>query len=255
MWQGSSLGHFNLYFSLYRCSSTRPHLVITHLGWLLARPPFVLPVIAVGALKLCLRQFASHFPLGGDRPRQGGSEDIPHVFSPISRVHMEIPVPAVKEIREIQTSSFSISLAAPSVRGESLSSPGAYNPIATSTLDLPGTLTADGLETDEKDRPTASSGLQNLILLFDFASGGSDLPKIGGSLEVQSDMILSSGALSSISSSATVPYQEQPSVPGTSIVGGSSTSMLVLAGKPSTSAANVTSGPIVLPTPLVRGKE
>lgn len=64
----------------------------------------------------------------------------------------------MREIHEIGT-PFSISLVAASVRGEPLSSPRASNPIATSTPDLPGTLTVGRLEIDERDGPTASSGL------------------------------------------------------------------------------------------------
>ncbi|KAB1220519.1 hypothetical protein CJ030_MR3G015772 [Morella rubra] len=42
-----------------------------------------------------------------------GLEDVSPMFSPTSGVHTEIPVPAVKEIREIGTHSFSVLLTAP----------------------------------------------------------------------------------------------------------------------------------------------
>lgn len=64
-----------------------------------------------------------------------------------------------------------------------------------------------------------------MVLFSDFASSGRlDLPETGGSLEVQFDVILSSGALSSISLLVAEPLQEQPRVPRSAVVGGSSTS-------------------------------
>ncbi|KAB1222348.1 hypothetical protein CJ030_MR2G025524 [Morella rubra] len=169
------------------------------------------------------------------------SEDIPHVFSPIFEVRTEISVPVLKEICEIGTPSFNISLAAPSVRGEPFSSPGASSPIATLMPDLPGTLTADCLETDEGDKPVASSSLQHMVLLFDSASSSGSICQ---KLKAASKCNL-----------ATVPLQKQHSMPRTTVVGGSITSALVPADEPITSVADVEGGPVVLPAPSIKGKE
>ncbi|KAB1209770.1 hypothetical protein CJ030_MR6G005335 [Morella rubra] len=104
-----------------------------------------------------------------------GSEDIPRVFSPISKVCTEIPIPTVKEIC------------------------------------------------------------------------GSDLPEIGVSLKMQSNVIPSSGALSIISPSVAVPLLEQPSVLGTDIVDGLGTSAHAPVREPNTLAANVIGSPVVFP--------
>ncbi|KAB1226605.1 hypothetical protein CJ030_MR1G023376 [Morella rubra] len=101
---------------------------------------------------------AEEAPLAHTSSKRGassGSKDIPHVFSPNSGVCTEISVPAVKEIHEIGTPTFSVSLAALSVRGEPPSSIGISDPIVTSTSDLLEVATQNRLEVDERDRLAA----------------------------------------------------------------------------------------------------
>ncbi|KAB1223665.1 hypothetical protein CJ030_MR2G011722 [Morella rubra] len=64
-----------------------------------------------------------------------GLEDVSPMLSPTSRVRMEIPVPAVKVIREIEAPSFSISLTAPPGHGEL--------PSSSRISNLTGTLTSE----------------------------------------------------------------------------------------------------------------
>ncbi|KAB1226880.1 hypothetical protein CJ030_MR1G011837 [Morella rubra] len=81
------------------------------------------------------------------RAANNGLEDVSPMLSPTSGVRTEIPVPAVKVIREIGTPSFSISLTAPLGQGEL--------PSSSRISNLPGTLTSERSETDEGDRPLA----------------------------------------------------------------------------------------------------
>ncbi|KAB1221054.1 hypothetical protein CJ030_MR3G018961 [Morella rubra] len=53
--------------------------------------------------------------MSSKRAASNGLEDVSPMLSPTSGVRTEIPVPAVKVIREIGTPSFSISLTAPLV--------------------------------------------------------------------------------------------------------------------------------------------
>lgn len=115
---------------------------------------------------------------------------------------------------------------------------------------------ANRSEVDERDKLTAFSDPQHMVLLFDSASlGGSDLLEIGARFEVHSDAIPSSGTLSIISLSVAVPLLEQPSVLGTAIAGSPGTSALAPAGEPSMSAADVIGTPMVLPALLIKVKE
>lgn len=157
--------------------------------------------------------------------------------------------PTVKEIHEIGTHSFSVTLAA-------RSSPRASSLVATPMSDLHGTPTTDRLEANKEDRPTTLRGLQHMVLLSDSTfSGGSDLLEIGAGLEMQSNAFLSSRALSTISPLVAVNSLEQPSVLGVAIVGGSGIFALVPVGEPRTSMADVIGGLVVPPTVSAKGKE
>ncbi|KAB1223853.1 hypothetical protein CJ030_MR2G009206 [Morella rubra] len=190
------------------------------------------------------------------RGTSSGPEDVAHTSSPSSGIRTGIPVPAVKEIREIGTPSFGISLAAPSVYGGLPSPPRTSNPTATTTPVLPGISTAERSETDEEDRSMAPSGSQHAVLLPDStSSGGLDLPEVAGGFEVQSGMVSPSGAQPSIPSLVAEPLLEQPRTSGTVVIGGSSASAVVLAGDSTAPAADVAGGTVVLPAHSVRGKE
>ncbi|KAB1219805.1 hypothetical protein CJ030_MR3G009447 [Morella rubra] len=125
----------------------------------------------------------------------------------------EIPVPAVKVIREIGTPSFSISLTAPPGHGEL--------PSSSRISNLPGTLTSERSEADEGDRPLAP-GFQHAVLLSDSASsGGLDLPEAAGGVEVHSGTISSSGALPSITPLVMETPLEEPRTSGAVVIGDS----------------------------------
>ncbi|KAB1223798.1 Glutamyl-tRNA(Gln) amidotransferase subunit A, chloroplastic/mitochondrial [Morella rubra] len=107
-----------------------------------------------------------------------GLEDVSPMLSPTSGVRTEIPVPAVKVIREIGTPSFSISLTAPPGQGEF--------PSSSRISNLPGILISERSEADEGDRPLAPAGFQHAVLLSDSASsGGLDLPEAAGGVEAE----------------------------------------------------------------------
>lgn len=65
------MGHLNLSFSLYRCSLAYPLLVMTQSRIALRTTSICSPAIVVEVLNLGLQYFSLHFPLDGDRPRQG----------------------------------------------------------------------------------------------------------------------------------------------------------------------------------------
>ncbi|KAB1207651.1 hypothetical protein CJ030_MR7G000375 [Morella rubra] len=171
-----------------------------------------------------------------------GLEDVSPMLSPTSGVRTEIPVPAVKVIREIETPFFSVLLMAPPGHGEL--------PSSSRISNQSGTLTSERLEANEGDRPLAPAGFQYAVLLSDSAySGGLDLSEAAGGVEVHSGTISSSGALPSITLLVMETPLEEPRTSGAVVIGDSGISTLDLANESTTPAVNVAGGSAVLSVP------
>lgn len=127
-----------------------------------------------------------------------GYEDVPRMFSPISRVRSEVAAPGMRDIPKVGIPSFNLVPAVPSSAHSRtpLSSgdlAGTPSPLTTLTFDLPETSIVDQSKAGDEGLHTAPSGPVSTILLLDFnSSRGSDLPEVGVGFEIQLDALPSS---------------------------------------------------------------